>query len=290
MPHPTVGQIIRQRREAMNLTLDVLAKEVGATKSYLSMIENHKVANPPSREILRALERALAIGQGELQRVADWQLTPEDVRKEVERLSLSARAGQELAQWIVQNTARRKEGGRNLDQVFHSGELADKVRQALAKPTEQPGRPALGPALDPYVGVRCQVPLINKVAAGYPKGFTDLDYPARVADDAIFVPDLADPDAFAARVVGESMMPDYRAGDVVVFSPAAPVDEGSDCFVRILPDNETTFKRVFFDKRPGKGRELVRLQPINPKFPPMTYERTRIAGLYRAVARLQKLV
>ena len=58
-----------------------------------------------------------------------------------------------------------------------------------------------------------EVPLINKVAAGYPTGFTDLDYPARSSDDVVLVPGYPglhganDPDAFAATVCGSSMPP-----------------------------------------------------------------------------------
>ena len=112
--------------------------------------------------------------------------------------------------------------------------------------------------------VSARVPVINKVAAGYPTEFTDLGYPARVADEYVAVPGVHDADAFAARVCGESMLPEYREGDVVVFSPMLDAVHGSDCFVRFSDDagthdgggefgsgggqaGETTFKRVFFE-------------------------------------------
>ncbi|MEO0629311.1 MAG: S24 family peptidase [Planctomycetota bacterium] len=127
-----------------------------------------------------------------------------------------------------------------------------------------------------------EVPLINSVTAGQPTEFTDLGYPARVADDYVRVPDLADPDAFAARVVGDSMQPEYLEGDVVVFSPAARVESGSDCFARLEPDQETTFKRVYFEAGEGSV-ELIRLQPLNARYAPRTLPRDQVAGLYRAV-------
>jgi phage repressor protein C with HTH and peptisase S24 domain len=130
------------------------------------------------------------------------------------------------------------------------------------------------------------VPLINRVAAGYPADFTDLDFPARVADEYVRAPAAAgesaagrDPDLFAARVVGESMQPEYREGDIVVFSPAREVRSGVDCFVRLEPDHRTTFKRVYLE-----AGGLIRLQPLNPAFAARVVPREEVAGLYAAVS------
>jgi SOS-response transcriptional repressor LexA len=92
---------------------------------------------------------------------------------------------------------------------------------------------------------------------------------------------VTDPDAFAARVVGDSMAPVYVEGDIVIFSPARPVKDGADCFARLEPDHETTFKRVYFET--GEG-ERIRLQPLNSAYPPRIVERERVAGLYAAVS------
>ena len=112
---------------------------------------------------------------------------------------------------------------------------------------------------------------------------TDLDYPARVADEYVAAPNVNDPQAFAARVVGDSMEPDYHEGDTVIFSPAAKVVSGCDCFVRMDPSHDTTFKRIFFENGD------IRLQPLNPRFGPEIVKRERVAGLYRAVMKIQSL-
>ena len=109
--------------------------------------------------------------------------------------------------------------------------------------------------------------------------FTDLDYPAAVADAYIACPDVTDPDAFAARVVGDSMEPAYREGEIVVFSPALDTPSGSDCFVRLVRDNETTFKRIYHE---DDGR-TIRLQPLNPQYPPRLVDREEVAGMYAAM-------
>ena len=84
------------------------------------------------------------------------------------------------------------------------------------------------------------------------------------------------------------MAPDYREGDVVVFSPAREVASGDDCFVRLEPDHETTFKRVYFEVG-AEGEELIRLQPVNSQYAPRVEPRERVAGLYRAVTAMRRL-
>ena len=128
------------------------------------------------------------------------------------------------------------------------------------------------------------VPVINKVSAGYPTDFNDLDYPVGIADDYIRCPDLHDPNSFAVRVVGDSMEPKFREGDIVIFSPSAEVHNGDDCFVRFTMPHETTFKRAFFE-----SDNKVRLQPRNEKYSPTIVEGKRINGLYRAVVKYEKL-
>jgi SOS-response transcriptional repressor LexA len=274
----TVGQILRRRRQALGLSLSQLAQAVDTARSYLSMIENHRVTNPPSPALLTALERALGISDGALRTAANWQATPPPVKQQFDQLQQTAQQGQALAHWLKQATGQRRSGGKNLDDLYRTGQLTRRVNALLGGEARD---------LEPVQPVRFRVPLINQVAAGYPTGFTDLDYPGRVADEYIDCPDLSDPDAFAARVVGQSMMPDYREGDIVVFSPQADVTDGCDCFARLEPEHETTFKRVFFEG--DAGEEQIRLQPVNQNFPPRTLPRRSVAGLYRAVWRMSRL-
>jgi repressor LexA len=131
------------------------------------------------------------------------------------------------------------------------------------------------------------VPVINRVSAGYPRDFTDLSYPKGVADEYVGCPDVQDTDAFAARVHGDSMSPKYRAGDIVIFSPAANPKSGDDCFVR-FEDGQTTFKRVFFEND-ETGAGVIRLQPRNEKYRPRTIASEKVMGLYKAVYRYQRV-
>lgn len=284
----TVGQIVRKRREALGLTLSAVASAVGVAKSYLSMIENHRVDNPPSAGLLDGLERALGITPGDLRRAADWQATPEPIRQEVQRLSDDADRGRELAAWLKNATGSRprknkKAGvGKDLDALYRSGQLSKRVNAVLKETVPDTARP---PDPDPGTPVHYRVPLINRVAAGHATEHTDLGFPDGSADQYMDVPDAVAPDSFSTVIAGESMLPKYEPGDIVVCSASAKVEDGCDCFVRLEPDHESTFKRVYFDQSAG----TIRLQPLNPDFPPRTVEREQVSGMYRAVGRYSKL-
>lgn len=266
-PPESVGALVRAQRARLNVSLTNLAERVGCAKSYLSAIETGR-KGPPADDLLERLERALSFEEGRLQRAARWEQTPAAVRRDFTRLQQGQRAIDRLASIL---------GQRGLDEAYRSGDLQRALEHL--HPIE---RTELSAALP------TEVPVINAVTAGYPHEFTDLGYPARVADEYVRCPDLHDPDAFAARVVGDSMEPSYREGDVVVFSPARDVESGTDCFVRFDVDHESTFKRVYFEQDAG-GQELIRIQPINNRYPPRTVPREDVAGLYRAVSLMRSV-
>ncbi len=257
----SLGQIIRQKRERLNLTLDEVSSRVGFSKPYLSTIETGKVKNPPSDQLLKKLEKILEFEQGLLLHIAHMESLPSDVRQEYE----SAEAEKQKLRQFIKNLIHQKADVSQIDTLLAEGELdIERGGSSLAA-----GR---------------LVPVINKVSAGYPSDFDDLDYPVGVADDYVRCPDLHDPNAFAVRVVGDSMEPKFREGDIVIFSPSAEVHNGDDCFIRFAMPHETSFKRVFFE--PG---DKVRLQPRNEKYSPVIADGKRINGLYRAVIKYEKL-
>lgn len=289
VPEENMGELVREGRRRRGLTLQALADEVGCAKSYLSLIENGRRDAPPGEALLRRLEKALEMEPGRLVRLGRWQATPEAVRREVSALEEDRRAAQRLAAILGAGGTIQNGGPRlALDEAYRSGELRkliDRLAPESGGGAEGTGGERLAaPAATPPRPAMPDVPLINKVAAGYPKEFTDLGYPAKAADEYIRCPGLSDPDAFACRVVGDSMAPEYREGDIVVFSPARPVQSGMDCFARIEPDHESTFKRVYIEPGDGPGDERIRLQPLNPAYPARTLPRERVAGLYAAVS------
>jgi len=277
----TFASTLRQRRALLKLSLAQLADRVGCAKSYLSSIENeHK--GPPADALIDRLEQALSFQPEELLACARWDQTPTPIRRHLAQLRVRDRSASELARFL-EASAR---DGDSLDELYASGKLAALIEQINPQEPvqeESPNRSQQRRSDRMSSVLPMEVPLINKVTAGYPADFSDMGYPARIADEYIRTPDLADPDAFAARVVGDSMEPDYRQGDIVVFSPAKEIIDGMDCFVRLEPDHESTFKRIYF-QQDDSGNELIRIQPINNRYPPMTVPREGVAGLYAGVS------
>lgn len=267
-----LGPKIRRQRRRLGLTLDELSGRTSISKPYLSLIETGRVPNPPSDEKLRRLEQTLGFVPGELLTQAHLQRTPRDVRAMLQKL-IEGRGNVATSTLTPDSRPLTPEPSPiNLDDAYLSGVLQDLVDKHAGN-IEQVRTNA--------------VPVINRISAGYPKDFTDLSYPPRVADEYVGCPDVRDTDAFAARVHGDSMTPKYREGDIVIFSPAAAPRDGDDCFVR-FGDGQTTFKRVFFEAGEG-GNGVIRLQPRNEKYRPQTVPSEEVSGLYKAMYRYQRV-
>ena len=248
--------VLRRERERAGLTQEALAARARCSTPLLCLMESGRRSITAERAA--DLERALGIGDGRLVNAVRWRETPPAMR---ERLQSQSAASQALVNRL--RDAARK--GIALDDLLASGELRGLVERAA-------------PNIDSPLPLARRIPVINDVAAGYPAEFTDLDYPASIADDYIACPDISDPNAFAARVVGDSMEPDYREGEIVVFSPEMPTPTGTDCFVRLERDGESTFKRIYIEDDGGS----IRLQPLNPKYPPRTVAREDVAAMWAA--------
>jgi len=272
-----LGPKIRRQRRRLGLTLDELAGRTGISKPYLSLIETGRVTNPPSDEKLRRLEQSLGFNPSELLTQAHLQRTPRDVRAVLQKLMGGVKEGTKGNAVSSSSSLRASVPSSlsepvNLDDAYMAGVLQELVDKKAGN-IEQIASNA--------------VPVINKVSAGYPRDFSDLAYPPRVADDYVSCPDVQDRDAFAARVHGDSMIPKYREGDIVVFSPALVPRDGDDCFVRFA-DGQTTFKRIFYETDEQK-HPVLRLQPRNERYRPQTVPSEKVAGLYRAIYRYQRV-
>lgn len=284
-----MGVRIRRQRRRVGLTLDDMAKRTGISKPYLSLIETGRTPNPPSDEKLIRIEQVLNFKSGELLAEAQLHRTPRDVKAMLTRLLAERAAGGEASAGtagggaatavldpptgsLPLTSASSSTTGISLDALYAAGLLRQFVERTVGNVERMPTN---------------VVPVINRVSAGYPKDFTDLSYPKGAADTYVSCPDVSDPDAFAARVSGDSMTPKYREGDIVIFSPRATVRDGDDAFVR-FEDGQTTFKLVFFSQD-DDGAAVVRLQARNEKYPPKTVASEQLSGIWRAVFKYQSV-
>lgn len=72
-------------------------------------------------------------------------------------------------------------------------------------------------------------------------------------------PSGASEQTFVLRVVGESMVPEYRPGTLIYVDPERQAENGKDVIAIMTDTGEATFKR--FIEEPGHGRMLKALNP-----------------------------
>lgn len=98
--------------------------------------------------------------------------------------------------------------------------------------------------------------------------------------------DSRDANAFALIVEGDSMAPEYRAGDRVVFAPNEEPRNG-DIVVARLKDKGTVFFKRF--KRVGPEGKKVLLESVNPDYGTLEFRRDEFWFIYPAVDMVRKI-
>ena len=115
-----------------------------------------------------------------------------------------------------------------------------------------------------------RIPVISWVQAGCWRGIEyyrddDLEYIEITTDIK---------DGFGLRVQGDSMMPEFAQGDIIVVAPHAQPENGS--YVVVVQDDKATFKKLVYDGT------TPYLKPLNPQYPMLSWdESTRIVGVVK---------
>jgi phage repressor protein C with HTH and peptisase S24 domain len=78
------------------------------------------------------------------------------------------------------------------------------------------------------------VPLLGLAQAGPGGFFDDGGFPPGRGFDEITVPGVSDESAYALQVAGDSMLPLYRDGDIVIVSPSARIRRGDRVVVKTI--------------------------------------------------------
>lgn len=106
------------------------------------------------------------------------------------------------------------------------------------------------------------IPLIGMTQAGAGRVFTEEGMPTGGPGwEEVEFPDLANEKVFALEVSGDSMLPLYRDGDVLIVSPNAGMRKGDRVVVRTTA-GEVTAKEL--KRRTAKSIELRSLNPDHP--------------------------
>lgn len=124
---------------------------------------------------------------------------------------------------------------------------------------------------------RAYVPLLGLGQAGSGGFFDPAGFPQGQGWDEVAFPSSPEDGSYALEVSGDSMLPVYRDGDVIVVSPTAQMRRGDRVVVRTR-DGEVLVK-VLHRQTP----KLVELHSLNPAHPPRVLQVQDIEGMGRII-------
>jgi phage repressor protein C with HTH and peptisase S24 domain len=122
-----------------------------------------------------------------------------------------------------------------------------------------------------------RIPLIGLAQAGGEGFFDDGGYPVGGSWDEVSLPEVADGNAYALEISGESMEPVFRDGDLVIVSPNAPIRRGDRVVVRTLAGE------VMAKQLARRSARRVELRSLNPAHPDYNFDLAEVAWIHRIV-------
>ncbi|MGI6850895.1 S24 family peptidase [Mesorhizobium sp. 1B3] len=105
------------------------------------------------------------------------------------------------------------------------------------------------------------VPLIGFAQAGAGGFFDDAGFPAGQGWDLVELPSGAAEGAYALQVQGDSMLPLYRDGDLLIVEPGASIRRGDRVVVKTV-EGEVMAKLL--ERRTAQSVTLVSVNPAHP--------------------------
>lgn len=122
-----------------------------------------------------------------------------------------------------------------------------------------------------------RIPLIGLAQAGGEGFFDDGGFPVGGSWDEVGLPEVADPNAYALEISGDSMEPVYRDGDLVIVSPAAPLRRGDRVVAR------THTGEVMAKELARRSARRVELKSLNPAYPNYSFDLSEVVWMHRIV-------
>ena len=142
---------------------------------------------------------------------------------------------------------------------------------------------ATGASLEEFLGLIREVkneptrtiPLIGLAQAGAGGYFGDAGFPVGAGWDEVDFPRIGSDHAYALEISGDSMLPVYRDGDIVIVDPEAAVRRGDRVVVKTL-EGEVLAKEL---KR--QTAKTVELKSLNPEHEDRTFPMDQVAWIAR---------
>lgn len=121
------------------------------------------------------------------------------------------------------------------------------------------------------------LPLINFSQAGKEGAFDDEGLPAGNSWDEIAFPEMGDDKAFAFEISGDSLLPVYRDGDIVIVSPAASLRRGDRVVVCTLQGE------MLAQELKRRTAKTIELRSLNPEQENRIFNEDDIAWIARII-------
>ena len=122
-----------------------------------------------------------------------------------------------------------------------------------------------------------RIPLLGLAQAGGDGFFDDAGFPVGGSWDEVGLPEIADPNAYALEISGDSMEPVFRDGDMVVISPAAPIRRGDRVVAR------TVGGEVMAKQLARRSARRIELKSLNPEHRDRSFDLTEVAWVHRII-------
>ena len=92
---------------------------------------------------------------------------------------------------------------------------------------------------------------------------------------------VIDENGYALRMLGDSMIPEFPEGSVILVSPNGEVLNGS--FAVVIIESRLDDRRESCVKKVSIGKDVVTLHSLNPKYPDLTIPRSQVIAIHKIV-------
>lgn len=126
-----------------------------------------------------------------------------------------------------------------------------------------------------------RIPVLDYVQAGSFSGVAPYIRDEEMTDYVLTDERDYSADTFAMNIRGDSMEPEFLAGDKVIIDPTVAPHPGDFVVAKDASSGEATFKRYRPKGLNDAGKEYFVLEPLNPNYPPLRsdFQEIRIVGV-----------